>query len=173
MVEQLDLRVLLELLDRKVRLDLRERLFLDQLDQLVLQARQDLLETREPLAAQDHKAHLGHLVLQVRRDPPALKEILVTQVHLDHKVQPDFKVCLDHQALDGPVLQDQQVQLEIRAVLVRPEILELLELLVHQVSGELLEPMELLAQPDLPEPQDYLVRVAHLEQLAPLVPLDL
>lgn len=45
-MELLEHRVLVELLDRKVRLDLRERLFLDHLDQLVLQARQDLLETR-------------------------------------------------------------------------------------------------------------------------------
>lgn len=82
-MEHLELRVLLELLDHRDRLDLRERQFLDQLDQLVPQARPDLLETREPLAAQDHKAHLEHLVLQVRREPRALREILVTQEHLD------------------------------------------------------------------------------------------
>lgn len=78
-------------------------------------------------------------------------------------MHPEIKVHLDHQALDCPVLQDQQVQPEIRALRVRLEILALLELLAHQVLEELLEPMELLARPDLREPQDYLVRVAHLE----------
>jgi hypothetical protein len=48
-------------------------------------------------------------------------------------VHPEIKVHLDHQALDCPVLQDQQVQPEIRALRVRLEILALLELLAHQV----------------------------------------
>lgn len=108
----------------------------------------------------------------VSRELRAFREILVTQVHLVLKVQLEIKVFPDHQALDCPVLQDQQALLEIKALLVRLEILDLLELLVHQVLEDFLEPMELSAQPDQREPQDYLVRVAHLDQLAPLVLLD-